>query len=267
MEKPLKACIQNAAGRMAAQPALDPLLTGLWGGYLNRARYSWGFLPRYAGIYRVFGARRAAELLSPELRGGFKKGSAPLHDYFIQDELPESDAVERVTALCLRGYTSNQLLRDIDAMSMAHSLEVRVPLLDVPLVELSLSLPPNVKLEREDGGGDPFRATYRSTGSKRILIDAGLKKGFLREGIDLQRKRGFTMPFYSWLRGPLREVMVEALSERTVRQRGLFRATQVQKVCEDFLTGKKEWYFPWLLMMIELWHREVLDGIPQRRAS
>ena len=175
--------------------------------------------------------------------------------------------MERVTALCLRGYTNNQLLRDIDATSLAHSLEVRVPLLDVPLIDLSLSLPPSVKLEKEGGGSDAFRATYRSTGSKRILIDAGLKKGFLRDGIDLQPKRGFTMPFYGWLRGPLREVMVDALSERTVRQRGLFRTTQVQKACGDFLAGKTEWYFPWLLMMIELWHREVLDGIPQERAS
>jgi asparagine synthase (glutamine-hydrolysing) len=161
---------------------------------------------------------------------------------------------------------SNQLLRDIDAMSMAHSLEVRVPLLDVPLIELSLSLPPSVKLEKGGGVGDPFRATYRSTGSKRILIDSGLKKGFLRDGIDLQPKRGFTMPFYGWLRGPLREVMEEALSDRAVRQRGLFSTTQVGKVRKDFLAGKTEWYFSWLLMMIELWCREVLDGIYRGRA-
>lgn len=49
--------------------------------------------------------------------------------------------MERVSALCLRGYSNNQLLRDIDAVSMAHSLEVRVPYLDVPLIDLALSLP------------------------------------------------------------------------------------------------------------------------------
>jgi asparagine synthase (glutamine-hydrolysing) len=186
-----------------------------------------------------------------------------LHEYFLQDELPGSEAVERVTALCLRGYTNNQLLRDIDATSLAHSLEVRVPLLDVPLVDLSLSLPPSVKLEKEGGGSDPFRATYRSTGSKRILIDAGLKKGFLRDGIDLQPKRGFTMPFYGWLRGPLREVMEDALSDRTIRERGLFSIAQVEKVRESFLAGKTEWYFSWLLMVTEIWCREVLDRIPR----
>jgi len=267
VKNPLKARIRSVAGRIAAHPALDPLLMRIGGRYLDRVRNSWGFTARYAGIYRVFGAMGAAKLLSPELKGASKAGCAPSHEYVIQDELPESEAVERVAGLCLRGYTNNQLLRDIDAMSMAHSLEVRVPLLDVPLIDLSLSLPPSVKLEKEGGGSDAFRATYRSTGSKRILIDAGLKKGFLRDGIDLQPKRGFTMPFYGWLRGPLREVMVDALSERTVRQRGLFRTTQVQKACGDFLAGKTEWYFPWLLMMIELWHREVLDGIPQGRAQ
>ena len=266
LARPLKARMQAAAGRIAAHSLLDPLLTGLWGRYLDRARNSWGFTARYAGIYRIFGATRAAKLLSPELKSSVREGGAPLHEYFIQDELPEGEAVERVTALCLRGYTSNQLLRDIDAMSMAHSLEVRVPLLDVPLIELSLSLPPSVKLEKGGGVGDPFRATYRSTGSKRILIDSGLKKGFLRDGIDLQPKRGFTMPFYGWLRGPLREVMEEALSDRAVRQRGLFSTTQVGKVRKDFLAGKTEWYFSWLLMMIELWCREVLDGIYRGRA-
>jgi len=266
-KRPLKARVRSVAGRMAAHPALDPLLMRIGGSYLDTARNSWGFTARYAGIYRVFGAMGAGKLLSPELKGASRAGCAPSHEYVIQDELPESEAVERVAGLCLRGYTNNQLLRDIDAMSMAHSLEVRVPLLDVPLIDLSLSLPPGVKLEKDGGVGDPFRATYRSTGSKRILIDAGLKKGFLREGIDLQPKRGFTMPFYGWLRGALREVMVETLSERTVRQRGLFRTTQVQKVCGDFLAGKTEWYFPWLLMMIELWYREVLERIPQERAS
>jgi asparagine synthase (glutamine-hydrolysing) len=267
MEEPFKARLQTAMGRIAAHPFLDPLLTRIGGSCLDRVRNSWGFTARYAGIYRIFGAMGAAQLLSPELKAELKGGCAPLHEYFIQDELSKSEAVERVTALCLRGYTNNQLLRDIDTMSMAHSLEVRVPFLDVPLIDLSLSLPAAVKLEKDGGVGDPFRATYRSTGSKRILIDAGLKKGFLREGIDLQPKRGFTMPFYGWLRGPLREVMEDTLSERTVRQRGLFRTTQVEKARRDFSAGKTEWYFSWLLMMIELWCREVLDGIPQERAS
>lgn len=267
LERPLKARIQAEAGRIAAHPLLDPLLTGIWGSYLDRARSSWGFTARYAGIYKVFGPMGAAKLLSPEIKAAVRAGWAPLHDYYIQDELPEGEAVERVTALCLRGYTSNQLLRDIDVMSMAHSLEVRVPLLDVPLIELSLSLPPSVKLEKGGGVGDPFQATYRSTGSKRVLIDSGLKKGFLRDGIDLQPKKGFTMPFYGWLRGPLREVMEDTLSDQAVRQRGLFSTTQVGKVRKDFLAGKTEWYFSWLLMITELWCREVLDGIYKGRAT
>jgi asparagine synthase (glutamine-hydrolysing) len=152
-------------------------------------------------------------------------------------------------------------------MSMAHSLEVRVPLLDVPLIDLSLSLPTSAKLEKDGGRGDPFQVTYRSTGSKRILIDAGLRKGFLRDGIDLQPKRGFTMPFYGWLRGPLREVMEETLSDRAVRERGLFRTEQVAKVRKRFLSGKSEWYYSWLLMVTEIWCREILDEIDGGGAS
>ena len=62
------------------------------------------------------------------------------------DELRSASALERVTALATRGYLTNQLLRDIDAVSMAHSLEVRVPYLDTVVVDTALSLPDAAKL-------------------------------------------------------------------------------------------------------------------------
>ena len=121
------------------------------------------------------------------------------------DEAAQGSTIERVTALCLRGYTSNQLLRDIDAVSMAHSLEIRVPYLDHVVTDTALSLPDHAKLGNVSSLSAPEEATYRETGSKRILIDVG--KPLLRKNFDLQPKRGFAMPFEAWLKGPLREVL------------------------------------------------------------
>jgi asparagine synthase (glutamine-hydrolysing) len=217
------------------------------------------FLARYTLAYNIFGVEGAARILNPALHGLTGAGNSPVDDIIHMDELFGADVVERVTALCLRGYTNNQLLRDIDAMSMAHSLEVRVPFLDTPLLDLSLSLPSSAKLGNSLQIANAYRATYRESGSKRILVDAGKKMGILREDIDLQPKRGFTFPMEYWLKNELHDVMNDTLSFSATRTRGFFSPEEVNRVKQDFLDNKIHWAHPWLLMMIELWAREVLD--------
>ncbi len=65
------------------------------------------------------------------------------------------------------------------------------------------------------------------------------------------------MPFDSWLKGPLRDVLDDALSSTAVKQRNFFDADAVLILKKDFLAGKASWPKPWLLMMTELWCREV----------
>src|SRR5205085_6242105 len=79
-------------------------------------------------------------------------------------------------------------------------------------------------------------------------------------------KRGFGMPFDSWLRGPLRDVLDDALSDEGVRRRGLLDASEVAAVRGEFLAGRSDWPRAWLLMMLELWAREVLDRAPESLA-
>jgi asparagine synthase (glutamine-hydrolysing) len=191
---PAAAAAGRALGSLSRRPCFDSWMAGPLGRRIERARARSGFLSRYARCYQVFGTGGAARVLSPALREAARVGREPALDV-LGDELPQAGAVERVTALCLRGYTQNQLLRDIDAVSMAHSLEVRVPFLDPPLIDLALSLPSGTKLGNPVPGGRRGAASYRDTGAKRILIDAG--KGLLPEGMDLQGKRGFGMPFGS----------------------------------------------------------------------
>jgi asparagine synthase (glutamine-hydrolysing) len=103
----------------------------------------------------------------------------------------------------------------------------------------------------------PEQKTYRETGAKRILIDVG--RPLLPKDFDLQPKRGFAMPFDSWLRGPLREALLDTLSDEQIHRRGLLDVQAASAVKNNFLEGTLHWAQPWLLMMIELWCREVLD--------
>jgi asparagine synthase (glutamine-hydrolysing) len=187
-------------------------------------------------------------------------GQSLLLDLSAIDELPHARALERVSALCLRGYTNNQLLRDIDAVSMAHSLEVRVPFLDVPLIDLALSLPAHSKMGEVTETTKPVHEiSYRESGCKKILIESGLKLGILPKDIDRQKKRGFTMPFDPWMKGPLREILDDALSDDSVRRRGYLQAEEVGRIRKDFYDGKVHWSQPWLLMVFELWSRKCFD--------
>ena len=249
----------RALSHLAEQPVFDPFLFGRWGDSLNKMRNNAGFLAHYANTFHIFGILGAARLAAPHLRRVMGAGRAPAYDLEPNDELSYGAAVERVTALCLRGYTKNQLLRDIDAMSMAHSLEVRVPFLDVPLIDLSLSMPVSAKLGNVSNITNSYQATYRESGSKKILVDAGRRMGILPESIDLQPKRGFTFPMDYWLLNSLRDAMEDALSEQSTRARGLLQPQEVEQVKQDFLDGKTHWTQPWLLMVLELWCREFLD--------
>jgi asparagine synthetase B (glutamine-hydrolysing) len=114
-----------------------------------------------------------------------------------EGESRSMDSFTRISWLESRSYLVNTLLRDTDAMSMHHSLEVRVPFLDLPLVEYMLSLPQASK----SGRGR----------SKALLIEA--LGDVLPEEIVEQRKRTFTFPWNNWLRGPLRARVAGGLAD------------------------------------------------------
>lgn len=212
------------------------------------------FLTEYASHYYICGSHDAKMLIPNKLWNISQAGTPEYLDIKPFDELPHGSSIERVSGLVLRGYTSNQLLRDIDATSMYHSLEVRVPYLDPVMTDLALSLPDGAKLN--ESNGNPH-ATYRSSGAKRILIDIG--RNLLPTDFDLQPKRGFTMPFNTWLQGSLNGIMNETLSYQSVKARGLLNPDTVKTIKLRYDNKQIGWTQPWLLMMLELWCREVLD--------
>jgi len=151
----------------------------------------------------------------------------------LKDPLAQVSYAEAAT------YMHDVLLRDTDQMSMAHSLEVRVPLLDHQLVEYVMGLPDGYKRTN----GTPKPLLINSLGAK------------LPSEIAHRPKQGFTLPFDPWMRGKLRTFCEERLSpERTVG-RGLFRSDEVQKLWRSFLAQGKDvsWSRLWILVVLEEW--------------
>jgi asparagine synthase (glutamine-hydrolysing) len=235
----------------------DAAMSSRLGPALEHMRSISSFVARYSRQHQIFGPLGAERVLAPEVRESASVGREPSRDMASADELSYGSTIERVSGLCLRTYTQNQLLRDIDAVSMAHSLEIRVPYLDTVVTDTALSLPDNAKVGDIRGISDLSEATYRETGAKRILIDAGC--GLLPEGMDLQKKRGFGMPFDSWLKNSLHDVLEDTLSSEVVKKRGYFCAEEVEGIRRRFMAGEISWVFPWLLIVTELWCREILD--------
>jgi asparagine synthase (glutamine-hydrolysing) len=146
---------------------------------------------------------------------------------------------------------TNTLLRDTDAMSMAHSLEVRVPLVDVKVVDFALSLPGKWKLSAENNGIP-----------KPMLADA--LADLLPRELLARPKMGFTLPFENWLQGRLRDEVSTALEDvGQLRDLGL-AADSVGNVWRKFLQKPRAvgWSRPWSLYVLTRWcekHRVTLS--------
>ncbi len=154
-----------------------------------------------------------------------------------------------------RVYMTDQLLRDCDATSMAHSLELRVPLVDVEVAAFSRTCADDYKL-RPDGGA---ASQYHDSGAKRVLIHA--LRDVLPPSISQRRKRGFSMPYNHWMRHDLAELVADTCSARTIGQRGLIDPDAVARVHRKAQAHVPGAHYPslWTLMIFELWCRAVLD--------
>lgn len=158
------------------------------------------------------------------------------------DEARKLEPVAGISWLEMRSYMASTLLRDTDSVSMAQSLEVRVPLLDTPLVEFVSSLP------------DVAR---RQPGMQKALLLGALGE-LLPEKILAQRKRTFTLPWEEWLRRPLRARLEACFAEPAAALQPFLRPGGMKGIWNDFLAGKTTWSRPWSLYVLNEWCRRHL---------
>ena len=160
------------------------------------------------------------------------------------NEARSMDEFTGVSWLELRSYLVNTLLRDTDAMSMRHSLEVRVPFLDSSLVEYVLSLQESQK---------------RNSAQPKALLIAALGE-LLPKDLVAQPKRTFTFPWENWMRGALRERIAAGLGDWSPALEPFLRGENVRQVWDDFLTSRTTWSRPWSLYVLNEWVKRNLGG-------
>ncbi|MGC1978924.1 MAG: asparagine synthase (glutamine-hydrolyzing) [Candidatus Sulfotelmatobacter sp.] len=158
---------------------------------------------------------------------------------------PARDPVSRILYLDTKTYLPGDILTKVDRMSMAASLEARVPMLDHVFLEWVTSLAPQWKMGKQ--------------GQKYILTKLAERVGVPREALH-RPKQGFALPLLHWMRHELKELVVSLLLDPSTLQRGYFNEQGVRHLLDEFLSGRTDDYLPiWRLMMFELWQRNFLE--------
>jgi asparagine synthase (glutamine-hydrolysing) len=204
----------------------------------------------YYDNFAVFSRAMQSELLTTTA----KRQIGSLDPYAGVRELLEStDAKTPLNQLLyadLKTYL-HELLMKQDQMSMAASLESRVPFLDWALVEFSTRLPERLKL--------------RGWTTKYVMREA--LKDILPPEIKTRRKIGFPVPTGAWLRGKFSSVLDEYLLSERAAERGLFDRTYVERLVAEHKAGVNHAYRLWILINFEIWMRQFIDAEPVERSA
>ena len=150
---------------------------------------------------------------------------------------------DRMIRSDLSAYLPGDLLVKVDIATMANSLELRSPLLDVNVVEWGVSLPRKYKIKG-------FETKHILKDVARSLVPAEL--------ID-RPKMGFGIPRAEWLRTEMREMVIDTLTDTTATQRGWFDSNEVKKVIDTHMAGEDKDNLIWPMLMLELWARTWFD--------
>jgi asparagine synthase (glutamine-hydrolysing) len=222
--------------------ALYPVAAGAlesWGGTrFRRVADLFGEvgLPPYFQARRFLSEREVGELLDPGVMQA-TKAWRPAKFAELAAASAERDPVNRVSALELQTYLVSTLLRDTDQMGMAHSLEIRVPLLDVQLVELLFEIDGSHKI---------------STEQPKPLLTRSLGERMPRECI-FRRKQGFVLPIASWLRSTLEERVSRSFMDATPDDAYPFTPAGLQAMWRRFTRGEVGWGRVWAIFILRSW--------------
>ena len=161
----------------------------------------------------------------------------------LYGHLKDFDRTNGELYLDLKTYLVDDILVKVDRMSMAPSIEARVPLIDHKLVEFAFTLPGKLKLH-----GLETKWIFKKT-MERLLP---------RETIT-RKKEGFSIPIKHWLRTDLRDMLLDHLSEKRIREEGLFKPAPIQAMIKAHLDGRENFSHQlWALLVFEIWKENYL---------
>jgi asparagine synthase (glutamine-hydrolysing) len=231
-------------------------------------RFSSARMKRFAESAAKEGARAYAELISTFQPAQLQDLLAQDWKSYAKDFDPASvisrqfsaceseDPVNRMLASDVEGYLAGDLLPLTDRISMAHSLEVRVPFLDHELMEFAASMPAGLKIHKL---------------TKKYILKK-VAATVLPEQIVQGAKRGFSIPLTDWLRGELRQLVVRQLSPERLDKIGIFDSHYVSRLLQEHLDGTNNHENRiWALLMFSLWHQQFVEqesiSTPQQAAT
>jgi len=197
----------------------------------------------FDNFFSAFNQHDQDELLADEVRREFLPGAAYKNvlDYW---ERSSGDLLQRLLYTDIKTYLVELLMKQ-DNMSMAASIESRVPFLDHVLVEWAIRVPAGVQI--------------RGTSGKQILKKA--MEDLLSHSILYRPKLGFPTPWSGWLRGPQLDLIERTLLEPRSLGRGLFQRNSIEKLFREHRSNYRDHYDRiWRLLNLELWHRVCLEG-------
>ncbi len=190
------------------------------------------------------GADAGASLFAPDVAAQFAGMTEQVEDHLLDGYGAVHDPRQRFFIYDLRGWRANELLIRADKITMAHSLEARVPFLDHELAELCLSMPADMKLKG---------------GSTKAILRRAMRDRLPRETTG-RKQHGFVVPLHEWIRGEWRELVGDLAADSRTRSRGLFDHATIDSMIEEHLAGRADWTSAIFgFTMTELWHRQFID--------
>ena len=202
------------------------------------------FEERYLGYGTYFNAEAKEQLYSEDMRAATRglDAYAAHRRYFAR--VPKAAPLNRLLYVDLKTFLPCLNLVTTDKTSMAAKLEVRVPFLNRRMIEFAARMPPELKLRG-------FKRKY--------ILKRALEK-LLPHDVVWRKKAGFGAPIRSWLRGPLRPLVADLLSDEVIRKRGLFRPEEVKHLIKLNLSGREDLSLQiFQLLNLELWQRQFID--------
>jgi asparagine synthase (glutamine-hydrolysing) len=199
---------------------------------------------RYLDAIRFFGADEKPALLTPDvlrlIEGPDPEARLARHfERFAR--LPWPSQMMRFDA---ETYLPEDVLTKVDRMSMAHSIESRVPLLDNEVIAFAAALPAALKIK----------------GGRRKHVLKEVAATLLPRDILDRKKQGFGVPLGTWFRGNLRELFADTLLAPAALQRGYFQPAFVSRLVAEHLAGRRDHTLRlWQLVVFERWHRAYVD--------
>lgn len=242
--------------RLVKENLMDPLSRGLphgaWGrNYLHNV--SLDPINRYLDNVSVFTGLNKVELYTADFSDQLRN-SSHLGAYFqeLSRNVKTDAPLDSLLYIDSKTYLPGDILTKVDRMSMAVSLEARVPLLDHKLIEFVTRIPASMKL-----AGTQTKHLF-----KKAIAD------LVPAEILNRPKQGFGVPIQHWINQQLRERIRDTLNDPRTLQRGYVSRSHVETLLNEHERGRRDHAMAlWSLLMLELWHRQYVDKTPEDSGS